>query len=274
MKKKLFWIAVGQFIGATAFSQILNTNNLVATGLGGLATVINRMTGLNVQMMLVIFALPIFLWAFFKYDRKQIFYAAFSYFAFTFYIGFVGRIIPAFHTDPIIAVVSGGVVSGIAGGIVMKQRVANGPEAVVGLYLKEKTGLSIGNYFFVLNTVIIFSSILYGDLTIIIYSLICNFVSSVVTDKVIMGIEKYYVVNVMSDEYLKITEFIHKDLQRGVTFIQGMDTSNVKKKMLLQTIVNQQEFIALKEYIRAYEDDSIVYATRSTNILGRGFDVE
>lgn len=274
MKKKLFWIAIGQFIGATAFSQILNANNLVATGFGGFATVINRMTGLNVQMMLIIMALPIFIWAYFKYDRMQIFYAAFSFFAFTFYIGFVGKIIPPFHTDPIIAVVAGGVVGGLAGGIVMKQRVANGPEAVVGLYLKEKTGLSIGNYFLVLNTVIIFSSILYGDLTIIVYSLICNFIASVVTDKVIMGIEKYYVVNVMSDEYLKITEFIHKDLHRGVTFIQGMDTSNVKKKMLLQTIVNQQELIALKEYIRAYDDDSIVYATRSTNILGRGFDVD
>jgi uncharacterized membrane-anchored protein YitT (DUF2179 family) len=274
MKKKLFWIAVGQFISAIAYSQILNANNLVATGLGGLATVINHLTGLNVQMMLVILALPIFMWAFFKYDRKQIFYAGFSYFAFTFYIGFVGKIIPAFHTDPIIAVVSGGVVMGVASGIVMKPRVANGPEAVVGLYLKEKTGMSIGNYFFILNTAIIFSSILYGDLTIIIYSLICNFVQSVVTDKVIMGFEKFYVVNVMSDEYLKITEFIHKDLHRGVTFIQGMDTSNVKKKMLLQTIVNQQELMTLKDYVRAYRDDSIVYATRSTNILGRGFDVE
>jgi uncharacterized membrane-anchored protein YitT (DUF2179 family) len=274
MKKKLFWIAVGQFIGAVSFSQILNANHLVATGFGGLATVIHQLTGWNVQLMLIAMALPVFIWAYFKYDKKQIFYAAFSFFAFTFYIGFIDKIIPPFHTDPIIAVVAGGVVGGVAGGIVMKQRVANGPEAVVGLYLKEKTGLSIGNYFLVLNTIIIFSSILYGDLTIIVYSLICNFVASVVTDKVIMGIEKYYVVNVMSDEYLRITEFIQKDLHRGVTFIQGMDTANVKKKMLVQTIVTQQEFIALKDFIRAYEDDSIVYATRSTNIIGRGFEVE
>lgn len=271
--KKLFWIAVGQFISAAAFNRILLVNNLVATGLGGLATVINHMTGLSIQGMLVCMAAPIFIWAFFKYDRKQIFFAAFSYFIFTFYIGIVDHIIPPFETDSIIASVAGGIVMGIASGIVMKQKVANGPEAVVGLYMKEKRGMSIGTFFLILNSCIIFSSILYGDLTLIIYSFISTFVQSMVTDYVIVGMEKYFIVSIMSDQYLEITDYIRKDLHRGVTFVQGMDTSNVKKKMLLQTVVNKQELIALKDYVKQFNDDSFVYATQSAALIGRGFDL-
>ena len=274
MKKRLFWIAVGQFISAWTYCQILNANNLVAAGFGGLATVINRMTGANVQMLLIIMALPVFLWAFLGYGRDQIFYAAFSYFIFTFYVGIVTRYLPPVHTDSIAAAVSGGVAGGIAGGLVMKQRVANGPEAIVALYLKEKKGLSIGTFYLIINTVVICSSILYGNMTIIIYSLIYTYVQSIVTDKVIMGLEKYYTVNIMSDQYLEITQFIRKDLNRGATFIQGMDTSNVKKKMLVQSVVNQQELIAIREFVKAFKDDSFICASRSNSIIGRGFDVE
>lgn len=274
MKKILLWIVIGQFISACNYSLILNANNLVPAGIGGLAAVINRMNGANIQLLLIFMALPVFIWAFFKYSKKQIFYAAFNYFVFTFFVGAVGRLFPPLLTDPIVAAVAGGVCGGIAGGIVIKQRIANGPEAIVALYLKEKRGISIGTYYLVLNTTVICSSILYGNMTLIIYSLISTYVQSVVTDRLIVGFEKYYTVSIMSDQYLDITQFIRNELNRGATFIQGMDTSNVKKKMLIQAVLNQQELITLKEYVKAFHDDSFICASRSSTIMGRGFDVE
>jgi len=226
------------------------------------------------QMVLIVLCIPVFLWSFFYYDRKQVFYAAFSYGVFTFYIGIIDRFFSPFITDPIIATVAGGCVLGVGAGIILKQSVANGPESVVGLYFKEKRGMTVGTFFMILNTVIITSSILYGDVTYIIYSLLCNLVCSKVTDFVIVGIQKYYVVRVMSDRYLDITGYISKDLNRGVTFIQGMDTSNVKKKMLLETVVNTQELVLLKEYIKELKDDSFVYVTQSAGLIGKGYPQE
>ena len=265
-------IAIGQFIGAAAFRLVLLPNNLVAVGLGGVATVLNNLAGVNIQLALVVLASPIIVWAFFRYERKQVYFAALCFGLFTFYIGIVDRLIPTFVTDPIIATVTGGVMMGIAGGMVISQGVANGPEAIVALYLKEKRDITIGNFFLVLNTVIIFSSILYGQLTLIIYSLICNFIASKMTDYVIVGTRRYYIVNILSDAYLDITDYIHKDLNRGVTFIQSLDTSNVRKKMMIKTVVNSRELALLKQYVRQLGDDSFVYATESAGILGGGFE--
>ncbi len=272
--KKMLWIAMCQFIAAVAFNSILLENGLVATGFGGLATVINHLSGWNMQMMLIMMALPVFIWAFFFYNRKQIFYAAYSYFLFTFYLGIVEKFIPKFHTDAIVASVAGGVIMGIAVGVIMRQRVANGPEAVVGIYLKEKTGMTIGSFFLVLNSAIIFSSMLYGDLTLIIYSFMSNYVQSFVTDFIMIGGKKFYNVNIMSDQYLEITDFIRKELHRGVTFIQGMDTTNVKKKMMIQTVVSKHELVSLKVYVKSLKDDSFVYANQSASLLGRGYDLD
>jgi uncharacterized membrane-anchored protein YitT (DUF2179 family) len=270
----MLWIAIGQFVAAIAFSKILVANNLVAAGFGGLATVMNHMTGWNMQILLIVLAVPVFLWAFFCYDRTQIFYGAFSYMMFTIYIGVIDQFIPAFHTDPVIAAVAGGVILGAAVGVIMRQRVANGPESIIALFLKNKYGITVGSFFLALNSIIIFSSILYGDLTLIIYSFISNFIQSMVTDYVMIGGTKYYNVNIMSDRYLEITDYIRKDLKRGVTFIQGMDTSNVKKKILVQTVVNKHELVALKEYVKTLKDDSFVYATQSASLLGRGYDLD
>lgn len=270
--RRYSFIIIGQFIGTVAFTSVLIPNNLVAVGLGGVATVVNNLTGINIQILLILLSLPIIAWAFMKYKRKQVYFAALCFGLFTFYIGIVEKFVPAFETDPLIAAVTGGILLGIAGGMVISQGVANGPEAIVGLWLKENKDVTIGTFFLIMNTVIIFSSIIYGDLTLIIYSLMSNFIAGKVTDFVIIGNKQYYIVNIMSDNYLAITDYIHKDLDRGVTFIQSMDTSNVKKKMMLKTVVTKRELVKLKYYIKHLNDDSFVYATLSSGLLGGGFE--
>jgi Uncharacterized conserved protein len=272
--KKLLWIFVGQFIAACAFKLVLIPNGLVATGFGGIATVLDKLFGFNMQVVLIVLCIPVFLWSFLAYDKKQVFYAAVSYFTFTFYIGVVSKFLPNLETDPIIAVVTGGCLLGVATGLILRQSVANGPESIIGICLKEKKGISIGSFFMVLNTVIISSSILYGDITLIIYSLICNVICSKVTDIVIMGTERYFIIRIMSDKYLEITEYVSKELNRSVTFIQGMDTTNVKKKMLVETVVSKHELMQLKEYIKELRDDSFVYVTQSAGLIGKGYPQE
>jgi len=233
--------------------------------------VLNHLFEFNIQLVLIGLCIPIFIWSTLFYDKKQVLYAAFSYGMFTFYIGIVNKLFMGFVTDPIVATVTGGVMFGIAQGIILKQSVANGPESIIGIYLKEKKGMTVGTFFMILNTVIISSSILYGNITMIIYSLMCNAIASKVTDIVIIGTKKYYIVHVMSDHYLDITDYISKELVRGVTFIQGMDTSNVQKKMLLETVINKRELIKLKEYIKDIEDDSFVYVTESVGLIGKRY---
>ncbi len=270
--KRIISIVIGQFISASSFQLILLPNSMAATGLGGLSTTLHKLFGFNIQLSLIAMCLPLLIWAILKYDKAQVLYAAFNFVMFTFYIGIVGKIMPAFVTDPIIAVITGGALNGIAAGIVIKQNCANGPEAIVALYLRQKKGITIGRFFLIFNTIVIFSSIVYNNITLIIYSLLCNAIASYVTDYVILGAQKYFIVQIMSDHYLDITEYVQKDLKRGVTFIQGMDTANVKKKMLLQSVMNNRELVQLKEYVQSFNDDSFVYVITSAGLFGRGFE--
>lgn len=271
--KKFGYIIVGQFIGVLAFACILIPNNLAPVGLGGIARTINVFTGWDIQLLLIALSLPIILWAFFFYDKKKLAYAALCYGLFTFYFGIVEAYVPVFVTDPIIASITGGILLGISGGMVISRGVPNGPEATVGLYLKEKKDIPVPTFLMVLNMVIISSAMLYGDLTIIIYSIIANYISGRVANYVVIGNRRYFAVNIHSDHYLEITEFIHDKLNRGVTFVQSMDTANVRKRILIKTVLSSRELVQLRAYVQSFEDDdSFIYAVESASIIGGGFE--
>jgi uncharacterized membrane-anchored protein YitT (DUF2179 family) len=272
-KELRFFLAMitGTAIGTYAFSRVLIPNNLTATGLGGLATVINHISGLNIQLLLVITAAPIIIWSIIKYDRKQVFYASFCYFLFTFLIGIYQKYLPAFKTDSVIAAVVAGVLTGLATGIILRQGLANGPEAIVALYLKEKQGLSIGNFFMILNSLIVFSSIIYGNITYIIYSLISIYISGKVTDYVILGTSRNYSVTIISENYQAIREFIHQELRRGVTFIPCIGTYSATEKTMLKTVISESDLVKLKEYTKSLNDNSFIYVTPSIEVIGMGF---
>ncbi len=264
-------LVTGTAIGTFAFSRVLIPNNLTATGLGGLATVVNHLRGLNIQILLLIMALPIIIWAVIKYDRKQVFYASFCFFLFTALIGIYQKYVPAFKTDSLIATVVAGVLTGLSTGIILRQGLANGPEAIVALYLKEKKGLSIGNFFMILNSLIVFSSIIYGNITYIIYSLISIYISGKVTDYVILGTGRTYSVTIISENYQTIREFIHKELRRGVTFIPCIGTYSASEKTMLKTVISGSELVKLKEYTKSLNDNSFIYVTPSIEVIGKGF---
>lgn len=277
MKKILYnliTILIAQFISAIGFTIVMLPNNLAPTGLGGLATTINKISGLNMQLFMFILAIPILIWAVLKYDIIQVTYAAISYFAFTIYSGMVGRFIPDFHTDTFITSLVAGLLLGIATGLILRLGIPNGPEAIIANYLREKKDVSPGKFFLILNTLVILTSIIYGDLTIIIYSLFSNFICSFVTDKVLLGNTHFYDVSIITDDVFEITDYIRKKMNRSVTFIQCMDIENVKKKMMIKTVISKQELAQIKIFIKELNDGSFVYVSESAGLIGTNYDIK
>ncbi|MDF2890549.1 MAG: hypothetical protein K0R80_916 [Clostridia bacterium] len=275
MKKIIKIIAtlfLGALIGAYALNNVLLPNNLISGGLGGIATVITMWYPLNIQFVLAILCLPIAIWAYITFGIKQIVYAFTCFAFFTVLLGVV-KLLPALEVDVVLAVLASGILFGISGGIVLRLGVANGPEALVGLYLKNKHGISIGVFFTILNTIIVSSSLLIPDITLnnILYSMVAIYISGKVTDIIVAGFRRDYEVTIISDKHEAITAFIHGDLQRGATIIKGLGTYNHQEKLLVKTLVSNSELVILKEYVRNLDPSCFMYINESIGVVGNGF---
>jgi uncharacterized membrane-anchored protein YitT (DUF2179 family) len=268
----IVFLFLGALIGAYSFNNVLLPNNLIAGGLGGIATVISLWYSINIQIGLAILCLPILIWAYITYGIKQIIYAFTCFAFFTVLIGVV-KLLPILEIDVVLAVLVSGILFGVSGGLVLRLGVANGPEALVGLYLKNKYGISIGLFFTILNTVIVSSSLLIPNVTLnnILYSMVSIYVSGKITDFIITGFRRDYEVTIISDMYEEITTFIHGDLMRGATLIKGQGTYNHQEKMLIKTLVSNSELIILKEYVKDLDPACFMYINESIGVVGNGF---
>ena len=124
----------------------------------------------------------------------------------------------------------------------------------------------------ILKSLFVFSSIVYGNITYIIYSLISIYISGKVTDYVILGTSRNYSVTIISENYQAIREFIHKELGRGVTFIPCIGTYSATEKTMLKTVISDSELVKLKEYTKSFNDNSFIYVTPSIEVIGKGFN--
>jgi uncharacterized membrane-anchored protein YitT (DUF2179 family) len=264
---------LGALIGAYSFNNVLLPSNLISGGLGGIATVIARWSSINIQIALALLCLPILIWAYITYGFKQIIYAFTCFIMFTALLGIV-KVFPELKVDVVLAALLSGVLFGISGGIVLRLGIANGPEALVGIFVKNKYGISLGVFFTVLNTIIVSSSLLLPNATLnsVLYSMVSIYVSGKVTDFIVAGFRRDYEVTIISDRYTDITEFIHKDLKRGATFIKGLGTYNNQEKMLIKTLVSNSELIALKEYVKEVDPLCFMYINESIGVVGEGFE--
>jgi uncharacterized membrane-anchored protein YitT (DUF2179 family) len=251
---------------------VLLPNNLISGGLGGIATIIILWYPANIQLVLAALCIPILIWAYITFGIKQIIYAFTCFTFFTVLIGVV-KLLPVLEIDVVLAVLVSGVLFGISGGLVLRLGVANGPEALVGLFLKNKYGISIGLFFTILNVSIVSSSLLIPNITLnnILYSMVSIYVSGKITDFIITGFRRDYEVTIISDKYVEITAFIHSEIKRGATLIKGLGTYNNEEKLLIKTLVSNAELVILKEYVKDLDPSCFMYINESIGVVGNGF---
>lgn len=264
-------LIIGSLIGAISFTSVIIPNNLMSGGLGGIALLLNKITGLNMQLLLAALFLPIGIWAFFRYGIKQIITASICYILFTVFMGIIPLIVPALKTDAILAAIVSGILFGISGGIVLRLGVANGPESLIGMYLKQKFNTPMGTFMTIFNSVIILMSVFSSDITIALYSAISIYVSGKVTDFIILGFGRYYEMNIISSQFVIIAKFIQEEIKRGVTYMHCTGGYELKEQMMIKTLVKNDEIIKIKNYLKKIDSECFIYINESTEVIGKGF---
>lgn len=274
MKKRLtilFSLIIGAMIGAISFTSVIIPNNLMGGGIGGLAQLLSKTTGVNMQLFLAGMFTPIAIWAFFRYGIKQIITASICFILFTIFMGFTPTVVPILKTDAILAAIVSGILLGLSGGVVLRLGISNGPEALIGMYLKEKFNIQIGVFMTIFNSIIILISALNADITIALYSAISIYISGKVTDFIILGFGRYYEMNIITKEYIKVSSFIQTEIKRGVTYIQCVGAYELNNKMMVKTLVKSDEIIKIKNYISAIDLECFIYINESSEVIGRSF---
>ena len=266
-------IAVGCALFALGFDLFLAPNALNAGGLTGLAMLVVHILGRgSVGTITALMNLPLFALAGVKIGKKFFFGSLFGMGLSALTLDLFAAL-PVPVTEPLIGGLYGGVICGIGLGIVFVSGVSTGGSDIIVRLLKLRyRNVPIGMITICFDAVVaILTGVVFGNISLVLYSGVAIFVSGKVLDAVVYSFDYSKVALIISKEHEKVAGAIMEKLERGVTYLKGEGAYTGSETKVILTAVKRQQLADLKQLVVDIDPDAFVILQESHQVLGDGF---
>ena len=270
--RKLFFILLGNLFCAVAFNVFFVPNRLLSGGIGGIGILIQYLTGMPAGIMVFILNLPIFLIGSRLVDREFAVFGFISMLVFSFLLTVTKDINQYLAVkDILLGAIFGGIFNGIGMGLMFRHRTCQGGFDIIAAVLKSKYNINIGSGLMAANTIVIsFSSLLFGYKSAM-YTLISMYIGYRILDKVQTGLNVRKKIIIISNKPEELADTILKQLNRGVTFLEGSGAYTKEGKKVIYCVVTSRETVKLKHIIDEIDRKAFFIASDVVEVRGKGF---
>ena len=271
-------MTIGILIVAWGLNAFLIPNKLAAGGVSGLATVFYYLfqdkfgisVPIGVQMLvmngiLLVIGVSIKGW---RYGARTVY----GMVALSVAVDLLAPFTPHLAAnDRLLAVLYGGVVTGIGMGLVFKARGNTGGTDIVAQLLVEKVNLGIGQLMLIADAfVTLVAAIVLGpDLAL--YGAVAVFVMGAVIDLVQEGLSVDKAAFIVCDEPGRVADAVMHQLGRGATGLVAKGLYSGDSREMVFTVVSRREIDALKALVHAVDPRAFVVIADVHEVLGEGF---
>ncbi|PJE81258.1 hypothetical protein COU58_03435 [Candidatus Pacearchaeota archaeon CG10_big_fil_rev_8_21_14_0_10_32_42] len=269
--KEYFLIILGIVVAGFGLKGFLIPNGFIDGGVTGISLLIHFITPIPVEILILIINLPfIFLAA--KQISKN--------FALKTFVAIVGLSLclwlidyPLITTDKLLISIFGGFFLGAGIGLSVRGgSVLDGTE-VISLYLSKKWSVSVGEILFLINIIIFsFAAVLLG-IESALYSILVYLTAFKTLDFIVIGIEEYIGITIISEKSKEIRKILTRDLKKGVTVYKGEggyseEDSRSLGLDILYTIITRMEVSRVKGEIKSIDPSALIIEQSLNDVSG------
>jgi uncharacterized membrane-anchored protein YitT (DUF2179 family) len=264
-------VILGSFILAVGLVAFLIPHKIAAGGVSGLATISHYLTGFPVGLTMLVFNIPLFLISMKEMGMKIGIKSLAGTIALSLFIDLLTPYIPPSTQNPLLAALYGGVMSGLGLGLVFRSKGTTGGTdlgaALIHKYFKFSLGMSL---LAIDGMVIILAGIVF-NVEAALFALITVFVTGKVIDVVQEGISTTKAAYIISEKNAEIADIIIRELNRGVTSLNGKGIYTDKQREVLLCVVSQREVTELKDLVYDVDPNAFMIVSNVHEVLGEGF---
>ncbi len=269
--KRIIVVIFGALLNAISLNFFLIGANVYASGFTGaaqlLSSVFNDFIGIGISTGILLFVLniPVLLLGWYKVGKGFTIYSIISVFFSTLFL----EVIPVIELsgDIILNAAFGGVIGGVGVGITLKIGASTGGMDIVAMILSRLKDKPIGNYFLVMNAVIIlFAGILYEPENAL-YTMVTLYVSTRVIDAIHTRHEKVtaWIVTLKADE---LQEAIHRKMIRGITILPAKGAYTKADKSVMYLVITRYELYDLEKIINEVDPTAFTNVVETAGVFG------
>lgn len=274
--RKVLMIVFGSALFAVGFDLFLEPSGINCGGVSGIAMLVVYAVDskwLTVGILSAMINIPLFLLGFKQIGKYFFFGSLLGMLVSSLGFDLFAKILPVVEMDPLMAAIFGGVSVGAGLGLVFLAGASTGGTDIVARLLKLKLrNFPIGKLMLGMDLVIaVATGIVYKQFTNTLYSIVTLYLSSVVLDKVVYGMDYSKVALIISDKYEEIAIAIDTRLDRGVTLLRGQGFYKRSDKYVLLSAIKRKQLAQLKELVMTIDPAAFIILQDAQQVLGDGF---
>lgn len=169
--------------------------------------------------------------------------------------------------NPLLNAITGGVISGLAGGLTIKVGMSGGGLDIITIVISKMTGMNVGAISFGLNLFIIAAAGTLFGWEYALFTLISIYVVSRMVDAIHTN-DQRLTVFIVTNKTEEITNAIFKRIVRGVTVLEGQGGYSKDKRDILMIVITRYEMHDLQIAIAEADTNAFVNIIQSTKVSG------
>lgn len=274
--KKFFWrylcIGIGCLIASTSVNLFLVPHHLLSGGVSGLAIIFYFLFGFPIGLQILIMNIPLIYLAYRLLGKEYALTTIYGTTLFSVAIDatqFLAKINPL--DDPLLACITGGIISGVGAGIIFRVNGSSGGLDIVAAIVRKYYSFNFGVVSFAINCIIMLIAAFFFGLKLAILTLISMFIGANLTDKVVEGFNRKKTIFIISYNTEEITEVILKEVGRGVTILHGEGAFTRQEKRIIFVVVSLLQIAKIKLLVQEVDPQAFMIVQDAAEVMGRGF---
>ncbi|WP_162012275.1 YitT family protein [Streptococcus sp. S784/96/1] len=271
--KNLFFIALGAAVYAFGFVYFNLPNHIAAGGLAGLTMVFHALLGVNPTFTGYLINLPLILLGAYLFGRRSMIYTLWGIFSMYGFVWLFQRLpmIINLHQDALVISLFAGIIAGLGGGLVFRNGGTIGGSDIIARIVEDKTGIHLNQVLLAIDIFVMTISLTYINLNQMMYALIASFMYSQVVKLVENGGYALRGLFIISDRHETISDYIMKELGRGVTYFKAGGAYTKADKEVIYVTLNPTETRELKAYLATIDPQAFVAISSVDEIVSPEF---
>ncbi|MEG0384465.1 MAG: YitT family protein [Solibacillus sp.] len=272
LTRRIVMIAIGAIMTAYALEAILIPNAVIDGGVTGVSIMGNYLFGVPLGVLLFILNIPFVFLGYKQVGKTFAILTMVGIALLSISTSLLHGIEPILSSnDPLLIVLSGGVMLGVGIGIVLRNGGALDGSEVLAVLVSRNVPFSVGDIILFINAFIfIGAGFIYG-LEGALYSATTYYIAKIVIDVVQVGLEKSKSVKIVSKYSEEIGSTIQDRLGRGVTYSEGRGGFSNEVMDIVTCVITRMEENKIITIIKEVDPNAFVVITDVAEVRGGSF---
>lgn len=267
---EFFQMALAVLLASIGLKAFLLPNGFLDGGVTGIAILISKFAVIEISYILPLVTLPFLILGWFTVSRRILVKSLISVIALALVIHFEN--FGSVTDDKLLTAIFGGIFLGAGIGVAIKNGAVLDGSEILGVYLNDRFGVSIGNVILVFNTILFGITAWLISVEVALYSTLTFFVTGKIIDFVFQGFEDYLGLWIISEKSAEIQQKLLYDVGTGLTVYQGSkgygSTGKKQDMEIIQVVLNRIDIKKVHRTIDAIDPDAFMVEFDVNQIKG------